>query len=65
MKAIRVVKKGNKVTSPEGEVFQMVYFEITLYGCVMELEYDTKIENGVQTVNGGDGFIPHGFVVED
>ena len=61
---ITIKNRGAKVTSPEGQIFQLVEIEMYFFGAKRIETFDTIInEDGTQTVIGGDGFIKHGFLL--
>ena len=64
------IKKLNLVSVPEKDqeggavAFQLVEFTINFFGSIDTFRLDTKItKDGQQTVIGGNGWIPHGYII--
>lgn len=68
-KAVFQLGKVVNVPAEEGDgagaiAFQLVRYTIDFFGAEVEGTIDTKIlADGTQVVHGGDGFFPHGQIL--
>ncbi|CAB4169030.1 hypothetical protein UFOVP581_36 [uncultured Caudovirales phage] len=63
MSNITKIIKHAIVKDESGSQFQLCEFHYNVWGRDMVSVLDTKIENGIQSVIEGDGFIKTGFKI--